>query len=291
MGRIADMRGKAMTTGIILGFAAIAVFLVLAYSPVRMTDFFVRQKGTIVGNSSWEDRGPTPLGEKGYTPQGMTWVDGRIIFANSWKNKRSRVYEYHPESMATTRHFDMPSEAVHTSGLAWDGQYLWAVDFVSNRAYCIDLGPSLEGGEAVVVGSFLTTLKGTSACCIVRWKNDEYLAISDFMRTRQTIFVEHRKALEAGSADGLITYSYRNEGFSQGLEYAEGFLYESENKLGMDVINKISLDKLAESGNSRKATILQFTAPSRGIEDLAWDGQSIWTSDESVFRFYKGRLN
>src|SRR4029079_12421680 len=98
-----------------------------------------RQPRARRGRIAWEDLGPTPLGENGYTPQGMTWVDGRIVFANSWKDTRSRVYRYAPERMELEATFDMPPEAVHTSGLAWDGTRFFAVDYKSNRCYEIDL--------------------------------------------------------------------------------------------------------------------------------------------------------
>lgn len=242
---------------------------------------------------TWEDTGPTPLGEKKFTPQGMTWVNGKIIFSNTWKDTRSRVYEIDPETMAPLRHFDMPAEAVHTSGLAWDGTYLWGVDHKSNRAYCIDLEASLASEEVQLIGSFDTTLKGTSACCIVSWEGKSYLAISDFaifdfMHPRQTIFVRMYDALKNGTAEDAIDLSYRNGGLSQGLEFIDGYLYEATNKLGVNVINKLDLNKLAETHSARKATVAQLRAPSKGIEDLAWSGKALWTSDETTFRFYRG---
>jgi glutamine cyclotransferase len=218
----------------------------------------------------------------------MTWVSGKIIFANTWKDSRSRVYEIDPGTMEVTRSFDMPTGAVHTSGLAWDGQYLWAVDYRSHRAYCIDLEPSLNKGVVELLGSFETGLKGTSACCIIPWQGEEYLAISDFMNSKETIFVLRHAALEAGHAEGFVHFRYRNEGFSQGLEYVDGYLYESENKLGRDVVNKLDLKLLLEYRRSRKATVTQYSAPGRGVEDLAWSGNALWTSDEVVFRFFKG---
>jgi glutamine cyclotransferase len=256
-----------------------------------VNNLFIKRRGGLVGTAVWEDRGATPLGDKGYTPQGMTWVNGKIIFANTWKNTRSRVYEIDPSSMEIKRFFDMPEEAVHTSGFGWDGKLLWGVDYISNRAYCINLKESLAKGEISLVGSFDTTLKGTSACCIIPWEGKEYLAISDFMNTRRTIFVEMEKALKDGTAEKHIVFDYRNEGFSQGLEYIDGFLYESENKLGFDIVNKMDLKKLKQTRDARKSTILQYPAPNKGVEDLAWDGKFVWTSDEAVFRFFKGTLS
>jgi glutamine cyclotransferase len=238
----------------------------------------------------WLDRGPTPLGELGFTPQGLTWVNGRLIFANTWKDEKSRVYELDPETMRMGRTFDMPPEAVHTSGLAWDGQFLWAVDYRSNQAYQLDLERSFAEEKARVVGQFATSLRGTSACCFVPWNGRTCLAISDFMRTRRTILVRVEEALRKGTAAGCIEFSYRNEGLSQGLEYIDDCLYEAENKWGVDVVNQLSLDKLRETRSAFRSTIRQFAAPARGVEDLAWDGRTLWTSDESVFRFFQCRL-
>ena len=52
--------------------------------------------------------------------------------------------------MSAERYFDMPTAAVHTSGLAWDGEHLWAVDYISNCAYWIDLEASLAAGTALM---------------------------------------------------------------------------------------------------------------------------------------------
>lgn len=238
----------------------------------------------------WEDRGPTPEGENRYTPQGLTFADGRLIFANSWRNTRSRVYELDPATMQYLRHFDMPPGAVHTSGLAWDGWRLWAVDYITNCGYCIDLQASLAQGQVKLLGQFETTLRGTSACCFVLWEEQQLLAISDFMNTQRTIFIRHEDALAAGTARGAIEFSYRNGGFSQGLEFIDGFLFEAENRRGLDVIHQLDLQRLRESGEAAAATVWRYDAPNGGVEDLAWDGESLWTSDEVQFRFYCGKL-
>jgi glutamine cyclotransferase len=271
--------------------AVLLLIVIVLASRMGLFGLLKRQGDPVARSLAWTDLGPTPLGEKGYTPQGLTWVDGKLVFANSWKNTKARVYEIDPARMAPSRSFDMPEEAVHTSGLAWDGTHLWAVDYISNRAYRIELEASFESGNARVVGSFHTGLRGTSACCFVPWEGRTLFAISDFMRTRTTILVDAEKALAAGDAEGAVVFRYGNGGFSQGLEYARGHLWESENRLGLDVVNEIDLEKLRESGSSAAATIAQYPAPSRGVEDLAWDGKSLFTSDESDFRFYRATLD
>jgi hypothetical protein len=249
-----------------------------------------RRPARLVTRVSWEDRGPTPESSRRFTPQGLAWIGGRLIFANSWMNQRSRVYEINPATMLVQRWFDMPAESVHTSGLAWDGGPLWAVDYISNRCHAIELEASFAAGRAVTRGEFATTLAGTSACCVVPWRGERLLAISDYSRTRRTILVRPAESLAAGVAAGQIVFAYRNEGFSQGLEFARGSLFESENKFGGDVINELSVERLAATGDSRRATVAQHPAPGRGVEDLAWDGERMWTSDETVFRFFRAHL-
>jgi glutamine cyclotransferase len=277
------------TLSIVLAAGAIiAAVLGLGAWRWGLASLLVRQSAAKHGTARWLDRGPVPLADKRYSPQGMTFLGERLFLANSWRDTRSRVYEFETESMRCLGHFDMPPDAVHTSGLAWDGERLWAVDHVSNRAYCLDVAKSLATGQAHAAGSFDTTLRGTSACCFVDWQGTRLLAISDYMRTRRTVFVRHEQALAAGTAAAAIVFSYANEGFSQGLEFAEGFLYEAENKLGGDVINRLDLAALAQTRDARRATARQFAAPGRGVEDLAWDGTAMWTSDEVVYRIYRG---
>ncbi len=100
------------------------------------------------------------------------------------------------------------------------------------------------------------------------WNGLRCLAISDFLRTRKTVIVRKEDALRAGTASGNIEFSYT-----------------------VDVINKMSLEKLRRTGSARQATVRQFAAPSRGVEDLAWDGEAFWTSDETVFHFFRGHLD
>jgi len=239
---------------------------------------------------AWEDKGPTPLADKRFTPQGLCWANDKLIFANTWKNKNSRIYEYEPGDMKLLRYFDMPEGASHTSGLAWDGKYLWAVDYISHKAYCISLEESFSSSIVKVHGSFDLNLKGTSGCCIIPWNGQDCLAVSDFRNTSTTYIIQMYDALKKGSTEGLIVFSYKNEGFSQGLIYINGYLFESENKFGKSIINKIDLSLLLKTKDSRESTIVQYLGPSWGIEDLAWDGNYLWTSDEVKFRFYKTPL-
>ena len=271
---------------------------------VHAVDLLHRQRSR-VAHTRWEPIGPTPEGENRYTPQGLTWVDGRLIFANSWQNTRSRVYEIDPAEAAVGRSFDMPPEAVHTSGFAWDGRWLWAVDYISHLVYRIDLEESFARGECITSGTFRTGLQGSSACCLLDWQGERLLAISDFRNTRTTYLVRHHEALEAGHMRGCVVFAYRNEGFSQGLEWDGRYLYEAENRLHEDIINQMDPDMLLRTRDAATATVRQWVAAGcenrrwtkrvsdwiKGVEDLAFDEEgTLYTSDETTFTFYRTTL-
>ena len=193
--------------------------------------------------------------------------------------------------MKIESYFDMPKEAVHTSGLACDKNKIWAVDYKSDKVYQINLNKSFRRKKAVIENEFETKLKGTSACCIIIWKKKKCLVISDFMNSKKTIFVDVTKLIKNKNIQNAIVFSYQNQGFSQGLEYINGFLYESENKLFNNVINKLDISLLEKTKKSSDSTIMRLSAPKNksmilGVEDICWDGKNLWTTDEHSFRFY-----
>jgi len=275
---------------VMTGAALLVAAVLVACYRYGVHNLFIRQEDGLVGKVTWEDMGPTPGADDGCTPQGIAWVNGRLMFASSCRDTLSRIYEIDPTNIVVLRAFDMPAEAVHTSGLSWDGSTLWAVDYISNKAYRIDLEPSLASGRAVVSGSFDTGLGGTSACAMVEWEGKSLLAISDFMRTGRTYLVRPEEALAAGNGLAAVEFSYENEGFSQGLEFAEGSLFETENKFRSAVVNRLDLARLKETGSARASIVKQYPAPDRGVEDLVLGDGYMWTSDEHVFRIFRGRL-
>lgn len=251
---------------------------------------FVRQPADKRRRLRWSDCGPTPLAGGHYTPQGLTWHNGEIIMAVSSENLPSRVFRISSEMLADSGSFEMPKDATHTSGLAWDGEYLWAVDHRARRCYKMDLASSFSVGIAQIVGAFDTGLDGTSACCFLMYRGARVLAISQFRKGRETVFVNHQDAILDESVEGHQVFAYRNEGFSQGLEFDGNYLYESENKAGTGVINKIDLSLLMNTKDSFLSTIAQYDAPGWGVEDLAWDGHEMWTTDEHNFRLFKALI-
>tara|TARA_Y100000310_G_scaffold343061_1_gene448966 strand:- start:593 stop:1432 length:840 start_codon:yes stop_codon:yes gene_type:complete len=226
-----------------------------------------------------------------YKPQGLVIIGKTMFLASTNDNKPSRIYCINKKSMQVENNFLMPKEATHTSGLTFDGKYIWAVDYLSNMAYCIDKEKSIKKGKADVVKRFATNLKGTSACCIVKQKSKTYLVISDFWNTKKTYFVDIKKAVKDGSTKNAIVLSYQNGGWSQGLAVHKKHLFESENRFPKGIIRKINIEKLFSGKKISQAVESTFFAESYGIEDLAFDGSTIWTTDEREYRFLRCQIN
>lgn len=277
---------KKKMTMLVVAAALMAIVLLVSWH-TGLFSFFQFGPSSKRVAIPWECLGAVPRVGRGCTPQGMAWTGDRIIFASSVADTESILYECHPDDMRILRSFKMEKEAVHVSGLAYDGRHLWAVDYVSNRCYKLDLEASFQQRRAVVLGHFATGLKGTSACCLLKIEGRDYLAISDFMRTRKTYIVDHEAALARGTMSENIVFAYRNEGFSQGLEWDGRYLYESENKAGVDVINQMDFAVLRAHQDARAATVRQFNAPGKAVEDIAFDGERLYTSDERDFMFHR----
>ena len=123
---------------------------------------------------SWQTMGPAPLQTTAkYDPQGLTFANGYLILSVE-KNyeEPSIVYRIDPTTKEVVGEFAMPpgnpnddddNGAIHTSGLTWDGESLWAVDYRSLQAYQLDLEASFSLGQAVVKAQFPTGLDRPSA--------------------------------------------------------------------------------------------------------------------------------
>jgi glutamine cyclotransferase len=271
----------------IVSLVANAVLLGLLVWIVMYWSFLT--SGLFALRGTWEQLTEVPEAENHYPPQGLTRVDDKLVFTNHWKDTKSAMYLMDLETMEVLDETEMPPEAVHTSGLAWDGESLWAVDYKSNRLYVIDLAASFEGDEVVVRESYPTGLGGTSAMTLVDVDGVDYMAISDFMRTGLTYLVPKADAPKLADhpiAD-LAVATYKNRGFSQGLTWDGTFLYETSNSLGRDCVHVYRVDEAIRSNGAEKVDYVgRIKGPVSFLEDLATDGERMWTSSERAYHFY-----
>lgn len=249
--------------------------------------------------SDWERVADTPEVNEEFSPQGITAVDGKLLFTNHWDGAKSVLYRLDQSTGEVEASAPMPSEAKHTSGLAWDGDNLWAVDHDSNLLYKIDLEATFDRGEVIVEEEWPTGLRGTSGLTLIEEDGREYLAVSDFLWTIETTpslpvgtgrtFIAPLDRIDTeGSVRAAAEVSYSNGGYSQGLTWDGTYLYESVNILGTNRIDVLDVSTALSQGNgSEPERLVSFEAPGYFVEDLATDGTSMWTTDEHSYGLYR----
>ncbi|MDR1109494.1 MAG: hypothetical protein LBP92_02065 [Deltaproteobacteria bacterium] len=237
----------------------------------------------------WKSLGHIPGHDQKVTPQGLEYIDGHLILSVSVNNKENVIYglSLSDDSYVIDSMFVMPYEAVHTSGLAWDGQVLWAIDYMSDAIYRIDLEKSFETGRAAVTGRVATGLSGSSSITFCRINGKSYLAVSDFMNSGYTYLVEADKILTPTPVEDKAAHKYKNRFFSQGLMWDGTYLYEANGDLGHDTIYQIDLQNALHSKDMKSSVVRKYRAPSRMVEDLATNGSLVWTTDEETLQIYQ----
>ena len=259
----------------------------------RLFGFFDPPGGEGVCDVEWRDLGPTPARDKGHKPQGLAFIAGRLVLAQSENDESGRFYVYRIDGadLRLETSFPKPPGAVHTSGLAWDGENLWSVDHVSHRLYRIDFAESLERGRSVTTGSVATGLDGTGSITVLTRRGRRLLAIADFMASGRTYLVPIERALHPEPVAAKAVHSYRNGFFVQGIAFDGTYLYETNGVLGRDMILRIDVERAIETGDYAAATLAAFVAPGDKVEDIATDGRRFWTTDEGDFRLFTSRLD
>jgi hypothetical protein len=238
----------------------------------------------------WENVGKVPFQDHKIKPQGLVYINSNdYLLSMHHDDKKTGVYLIDSKTNSIIKSFDMPLEASHSSGLTLNGNELIVLDYNSNKLYILDLKASLENSEAIVLNSFKTNIKGSSSCCYFEYENTAYLAVSDFMRTKSTYIIDYKKLINTQNYSNSIITKYRNRGLSQGLVYKDGLIFESHNTIfGNSVIDIIPFSRVL-SGNTIKKCHIK--TPLKGIEDLDFSGQYLWTTDEKKLNIYKFKLN
>jgi len=247
----------------------------------------------------WNRLGASPHGAERYPPQGMTVSGESLLITNHWNGAKSGLYRVDPETGDILAQALMPSEARHTSGLTWDGEWLWALDHESNYLYKLDAEATFEAGQAVVERRFDTGLRGASGLTLLEVSGEEFFAVSDFLWTIETTpslpvgsartYIVPRERLErGGSVRQAARLSYPNGGYSQGLTWDGTYLYESLNNFGTD---RIEVRDVSEALGRDDADDIErvgsFEGPAGRIEDLGTDGERLWTTDEGTYDLYR----
>jgi glutamine cyclotransferase len=264
----------------------------------RLYELFTEQ-GTFDTEREWTDVAPSPGADENYPPQGMVVVDDELIVTNHWHGEASALYRVDIDTGEVRDTAKMASEATHTSGLAWDGEWLWAVDHTTSRLYRLDRRATFEAGRAVVEDAYDTGLRGASGLTTLVVDGRRYIAVSDFVWTIETAvplplgtgrtFLASLEWVRRGEpVPDAAVCAYHHGGYSQGLTWDGRYLYESLNNLGTDRIEvRDVLPAVRSPAVATVDLVGSFPGPAGRIEDLGTDGQRLWTTDESTYRLYR----
>jgi hypothetical protein len=229
----------------------------------------------------------------------MTVADGELIVANHWNGTKSVLYRVDAKTGDVLTRADMPTAAKHTSGLAWDGEWLWAVDHACNTLYRLEFTETFTRGTAAVDLKIPTGLRGSSGLAMPVVDGRPFVAISDFVWTTEsavplpigsakTYLAPMERVLECERFLPEVQCAYDNGGYSQGLAWDGEYLYESLNELGTDRIDVLDVDAVTEDSDRGTVTrVGSFEGPGDRIEDIGTDGEKLWTTDEGTFRLYR----
>lgn len=231
----------------------------------------------------WERVG-TPEIPPEFVPQGLSAMGEELLFSAYRKAPPvSRVWKIDPEDLSLRDWFDMPPEATHTSGLAYDSTrgVLWAADYDSDKIYAIDADSSFAIRSAVTIGEFPMGVENVSACCFVTFHDTVRLVVSTWESPGRTYVLDEQASLDKGEA--VVLGSYRNAGYSQGLAFDGQHLWESSNW----TLAQYNLEEAVQEG-SYSAGLVSYWPEPLLVEDLAFLHDTLWTSSESRNRaFYR----
>lgn len=250
--------------------------------------------------SDWREVAPVPRAEQRYRPQGLVFADGKLWLTDHHRNRHSFLYRLDPDTGACQVQARMPDRARHPGGLAWDGTHLWAMDYVSATLFRIDPEATAATGRAQVLEAYDTGLPAASALTIAAIDGREHMVLSDYLwrlyvlppvpdGTGRTyvVPVDRIPSLAERSIPELAVLSYDNGGFPQGLTWLDGRLLEAVNNAGLDRIEVLDVADAVRSGDpGRIGRGPTLAGPGWMIEDLATDGERLWTTDEGTYRLY-----
>lgn len=213
-------------------------------------------------------------------PQGiLNFSDSSLLISVHEDDLRSIVYELKKSDCKILRSFKMPGEATHTSGITRiNKDLLLAVDYNSNLLYVINIENSFKNKFSDVKYKVETGLEGTSGCAFFRWKNKNYLAISEFYHSKKTYILDFDVLEITKNFFKSKVAEYNNGWWSQGIAFKNGFLFESRNTaIGNASIEYRSFDDII---NGNLPLVKNIKTNIKGIEDIDFEGSFIWTTDE-----------
>lgn len=231
----------------------------------------------------WERVGKPDI-DPAFILQGLTTVKDKLLFSAYRRNPLlSRVWRIDPLDLMVLDWFDMPWDATHTSGLAYDSTrgILWASDYDSGKLYALDPDSSFATHKAFVRGEFKMYRYGVSACCMAPFRDTLRLVVSCYSGSGQTYILDEDASLLKGEAE-ILAY-YDNVGHSQGLAYDGEHLWEAGLRLTC-----LDIEDAVKTQNYKDGLLL-YSSQLPWPEDITFLQNTLWMPseyyDKALFRF------
>jgi len=250
------------------------VYYQLAWTAKSKENITFYVNGEKVTHLNYTQQSATPESDD-WVPQGLAYSDGYFYFSGVNDIGGSKVWKLNA-TFGVEDYFIMPDEAKHTSGLVvGDDGYLYAADYSSDKIYKIAMNTSFPSHSADVVDNFTTWLEGTSALCFADHLGLSRMLVSDYANTKKTYVVDYQSSFSTGSMVSIADYT--NNGWSQGLCYYNGLVYESGASMwGFD------LDAAVEAGSVLSIEITERGYQPPSPEDITFDGTNMWITSEAI---------
>lgn len=250
----------------------------------------------------------TPLFDQMSRPQGLTYFKNNLVLSNHFKDSKghseqpSKLYFFKVPDFKIEATLTFPENFHHVGGLAAQGDNLYGVDFDESGVFKIDVPSSLKTGKVKVERAFDIETRGLSGLSI----HENLLAVSYYMHPLRKPFLKDRFIQFYDVTTGKkINFSgeIRGSNYSQGLAFFRKneklYLAETINDFENTLKYKITgydykpdvLRLYSIQFDSKEIKLISETSiPATMAEDLTFDGNYLYTTDEQDFHFYRSSI-
>jgi|GEM_PF-1571251 len=232
-----------------------------------------------------------------YVPQGIAVHDDLVYHTIHKKDTKSIliIFRKSDPTLLVVKELELPPEATHTSDLTVYKGHFYAIDYHSNYIYQLDFKELRHKLKLKVIRKVRVTKpdRQFGSFEIVEHEGKEYLFVTTFLKdNRMYVFDFDAFFRQRLGFEKSLLFSIESSFFTQGLclSSTAKSLFHSVNRFGVDFIFELDIRRLLLTKNYRESITRSFLGPDKMIEDLAVQGDTVYTSDEYVNKVYRANL-
>lgn len=264
-------------------------------STTPIHEFFSTEKD--INQLSWKEIFALKDLNEDYIPQGIAVGEDVVYHTIHKKDAKSVliVFKKNDPTLKLVKELDLPPEATHTSDLTIYKGDFYAIDYHSNYIYQLDYKELKNKLVLRVVRKVRVTKSGRQfgSFEIVEHNGREYLFVTTFLKdNRMYVFDFDLFFRQRLGFDKSLLFSVESSFFTQGLCLSSSAksLFHSVNRFGVDFIFELDIERLLSTKDYRRSILRSFLGPDKMIEDVAIEGDLLYTSDEYVHKIFHANL-